>query len=82
MKLLTVSAAAGVLGIPANTLLHRIHRGAIPVARYEPMRFRLADVLAYSERMPAVRPYGGRPRIADTLARDMTSKLDKITTGV
>ena len=73
--LLTVAAASSILGLSPQTLTYRIERGDLRVARRNPLRVHRDAVLAYAKRMPVVRPYGGRRRIADVLARNLTSKL-------
>jgi len=81
--LLTIAETARVLDMPPGLVYWRgILRGDLPVARRNPIRFRWADVERYRSEMKPVRPYTKRATSADHLAQSLSSKLDKITTGV
>jgi hypothetical protein len=66
--------AAQILGISQQLLRWRAEHGHIRIALRRPIRFRLVDVLAYGEHMPAVKTqYTGRPRAADRLMQEALS---------
>ncbi len=71
---ITLVAASQILGISPQLLKWRAERGDVRIALRRPIRFRLVDVLAYGEHMPAVKTqYTGRPRAADRLMQEALS---------
>ena len=54
--------AADLLGILPGCLHYRASVGKLPVVRYKPMRFRVADLVAARERMAVKDNRGSWPR--------------------
>lgn len=71
-QLLGVSAAAQITGLLPQTLRARAESGRIPIARRNPLRFRLSAIMRYRESAPALGI--GRPRDIVVLFNDVTNK--------
>jgi hypothetical protein len=75
-QLLGVSGAAPLCGLLPQTLRARAERGLVPVARRNPLRFKLSTILRYAKTQPALKI--GRPRDLVRAARRFHSDIESI----
>jgi hypothetical protein len=62
--LVSIHAAAEVLGLSPQTLRWRIEHGHLKLAQHRPVqKVRLADVYRYKDAMPPLAPRPCRPRL-------------------
>ena len=79
MKLVSIEQAAKICGISPQVLRHRVlNRRDIRIARYHPLRFRIADVMAYRAVMPPLGPQGRKSGIV-SLVTDLNAHAARLS---
>jgi len=75
-SLIGISEAAAICNVSGPLMRHRVLRGDLPIARYNPVRLRADLVLDYAKNRPSTRRYTKQPTVLDELA----TKFATITT--